>query len=132
MRVIKRMAGVMLFVIAGVALLVGSIWLDHTRVTTLPTPTGPFPVGRTTYAWSDAQPDPLAPQPGTKRELLAWIWYPAAPPGPSQSVDHYLPGPWRTALESQQSVLLTKFLTRDLSRVRIHSFRDADISPQYR
>jgi len=27
----------------------------------------------------DKTPDPMAPVPGTKRELLVWIWYPAAP-----------------------------------------------------
>ena len=74
----------------------------------------------------------MAPQPGTKRELLAWIWYPAAPPRPSQTVDDYLPAPWRTALQRQTGVLLTQFLTRDLSRVRAHSIRDSEVSPQQR
>jgi dienelactone hydrolase len=122
-----------LFTVVGIAVLLGLLWLDHNRETALPTPTGPFAVGRTTYAWSDAaQTDPLAPQPGTKRELLAWIWYPAAPRQPSQAVDDYLPAPWRTALERQSGVLLTQFLTRDLSRVRTHSIRDAEVSPQHR
>ena len=120
-----------LFAVVGVAVLLGLLLLDHSRETTLPAPTGPFAVGRTTYAWSDAaQADPLAPQPGTTRELLAWIWYPAAPPRPSQTVDDYLPAPWRTALQRQTGVLLTQFLTRDLSRVRAHSIRDAEVAPQ--
>jgi dienelactone hydrolase len=74
--------------------------------------------------------DPMAPQPGTKRELLAWIWYPAAPRQPSQTLDDYLPAPWRIALERQSGALLTQFLTRDLSRVRTHSIRDAEVSLQ--
>jgi predicted dienelactone hydrolase len=133
MRAIKIMAVVALAGAAGIAGLLGLLWLDHNRATVLPTPTGPFTVGRTTYVWSDAaQADPLAPQLGTKRELLAWVWYPAAPRQPSQIPDDYLPAPWRAALERQSGALLTQFLTRDLSRVRAHSIRDAEASPQQR
>jgi len=117
--------------VLGITVLLGLLLLDHNRDTTLPTPTGPFAVGRTRYAWSDAsQADPLAPQPRTKRELLAWDWYPAAPVQQARTVDDYLPAPWRTAIEGQSGVLLTQFLTRDLSRVHAHSIRDAEVSPQ--
>jgi predicted dienelactone hydrolase len=133
MRVIRVLAGVAVLGVIVIAALLGLMWLDHNRETTLPTPTGPFAVGRTMYVWSDpAHLDLLAPQPGTKRELLAWIWYPAAPRQPSQTVADYLPGPWRTALERQSGALLAQFLTRDLSRVRTHSIRDAEVSPQQR
>jgi predicted dienelactone hydrolase len=133
MRVIKSMAVVALFAVVAIAVLLGLMWLDHKRETLLPAPSGPFAVSRTTYVWSDpAHPDPMAPQPGTKRELLVWIWYPAAPRQPSQTVDDYLPAPWRTALERQSGALLTQFLTRDLSRVRTHSIRDAEVAPQQR
>jgi len=130
---IKAVAAVVMLCVLGITVLLGLLLLDHNQDTILPKPTGPFAVGRTTYAWSDASmTDPLAPQPGTKRELLAWIWYPATPPQTSQVCDEYLPPPWRIALESQRGVLLTQFLTRDLSRVRSHSFRDAEVSPQQR
>jgi len=133
MRVIRVLAGVAVFGVIAIAALLGLMWLDHKRETTIPTPTGPFAVGRTTCVWSDpTHLDPLAPQPGTKRELLAWIWYPAAPRQPSQTVADYLPGPWRTALERQSGALFTQFLTRDLSRVRAHSIRDAEVSPKQR
>ena len=132
-RVIKIMVAVALFAVLGIAILLGWMWLDHNRETTIPTPTGPFAVSRTTSVWSDAaQTDPLGPQPGTKRELFAWIWYPAAPPQPSQTAEDYLPVPWRTAVEHQRSALDTKFLTRDLSRVRAHSIRGGELSPQQR
>ena len=52
--VIKIVVGLALLAVVGIVVLVGSMWLDHTRETTLPTPTGPFAVGRTTYVWSDA------------------------------------------------------------------------------
>jgi dienelactone hydrolase len=133
MRAIKIVVVVALFAVVAIAFLLGLMWLDHNRETTLPTPTGPFAVGRTTYVWSDpAHLDRTAPQPGTKRELLAWIWFPAAPRQQSQTFDDYLPAPWRTALERQSGALLTNFLTRDLSRVRAHSIRDAELSPQNR
>src|ERR1700732_2653161 len=133
MHAIKIVVVMALFAVVAIAFLLGLMWLDHNRETTLPTPSGPFAVGRTMYAWSDpGHQDPMAPQPGTKRELLAWIWYPAAPRQPSQTVDDYLPAPWRTALERQMGVPLTQFLTRDLSRVRTHSIRDAEVSPQHR
>ena len=133
MHAIKIVVVMALFAVVAIAFLLGLMWLDHNRETTLPTPTGPFAVGRTTYVWSDpAHLDPTAPQPGTKRELLAWIWFPAAPRQQSQTFDDYLPAPWRTALERQSGALLTNFLTRDLSRVRAHSIRDAELSPQNR
>ena len=133
MRVIKALVVVALFAVVAIAVLLGLLWLDHKRETLLPTPTGPFAVGRTTYVWSDpAHLDPLVPQPGSQRELLAWIWYPAAPRQPSQTLDDYLPAPWRTALERQSGVLFTQFLTRDLSRVHAHGIQDAEVSPQQR
>ena len=131
MRVIKIMVVMVLFAVVGIVALLGLLWLDHTRYTTLPTPTGPFAVGRTTYVWSDAaHADPMAPQPGSKRELLAWIWYPAASPRSSPSVDDYLPASWRIALERQVGVPFMQSLTRDLSRVHAHSIRDAEVSLQ--
>jgi len=86
MRAIKIGVVVALFAVVAIAFLLGLMWLDHNRETTLPTPTGPFAVGRTTYVWSDpARLDPTAPQPETKRELLAGIWFPAAPRQASQT-----------------------------------------------
>lgn len=133
MRVIKAIFALALVAVGGIAVLLGLLWLDHTRETILPAPTGLFPVSRATYVWTDrAHSDPLAPQPGTKREILAWIWYPAAPPQQSPTIEDYLPASWRTALERQPGALLGKFLTRDLSRVRAHSIRDAELSPRQR
>jgi len=120
-----------LFVVAGTAVLPGLLWLDHTRDTTLPVPTGPFAVGRMTQVWTDAaQADVLAPQPGAGRELVAWIWYPAAPQQRAQTVSDYLPAAWRMAVEHQRGAFITHFLTRDLSRVRAHAIPDAGLSPQ--
>ncbi len=126
-RIVVRLA---LVAVVSIAAVLGVLWLDHTRETTLPAPTGPFAVGRTTYDWSDAaHADPMAPQTDTKRELLAWIWYPAAPKQLSQTKDDYLPLPWRTALQRQTGPVITQFATRDLSRVHVHSIRNPEVSP---
>jgi predicted dienelactone hydrolase len=78
-------------------------------------------VGRATYAWSDA-----------KRELAVWIWYPADAGQSSAPEDDYLPAQWRTAIEENRGVLMSKLLTRDLSRVHGHSMRNAPVSPRQR
>lgn len=127
----KTVASIVLFAVIGISMFLGLLWIDHTRKTTLPTPSGPFAVGRTMFDWSDASSfDPMGPQPDTKRQLLAWIWYPATPQQPTQTLAEYFPAPWRTALKHHSGVLLSEFLTRDLSQVRAHSVGDADMSPQ--
>jgi dienelactone hydrolase len=126
---IQAVAAFVITCALGIAVLMGLLLLDHNRDTTLPTPTGPFAVGRMTCVWSDAsKADRLAPQPATKRELLAWIWYPAAPPQ-SPAVDDYVPAPWRAAIEGG---VLHTLLTRDLARVHAHSLRDGEVSPEQR
>ena len=102
----------------GIPVLLGLMWLDHNRETILPQPTGPFAVGRITYAWKDPA--------RTECELFAWLWYPATQS--PHAVEEYLPDQWRSAVEHQRGTLMTQFLTRDLSRVRTHSIRDAELS----
>src|ERR1700719_4476772 len=91
-RIFKGFAVLAMLAVLGVAALLVSLWLEHRTAVTLPAPTGSFAVGRAVYDWTDdATLDTLAPVPGTKRELLVWIWYPAAA-GRSAAVDDYLPG----------------------------------------
>jgi len=131
-QIFKGFAVLAMLGVLGVAALLVSLWLEHRTEVTLPAPTGPFAVGRTLYDWADDETlDTLAPVPGTKRELLVWIWYPTAA-GPSVAMDNYLPAPSRMVVERDRGPLLGKFLTRDLSKVRAHSLRNADVSPQQR
>jgi predicted dienelactone hydrolase len=121
---------------SGVAALVGGLWLEHSREITLPEPTGPFAVGRATYDWVDESAlDALAPTPGTRREVLAWIWYPAVAGPAARPVDYVPPVPPAvgepprvTPIGRVLSALFT-LLTRDPSRVRAHSLRDAEVAP---
>jgi predicted dienelactone hydrolase len=135
---LKGVAIVAAVTVLGIIALLASMRLEHTMSTTLPTPTGSFAVGRAIHVWGDDATDSLAPVPGVKRELLVWIWYPS-PPGQSAAImDDYVPAPMRAAAERARGpvpllgTLMTKFLTRDPSKVHAHSIRNADLSPQQR
>ena len=133
MRWLRRIAlGVVLGVPLGNGLLLLAIWVEDNSSVELPRPTGPFAVGRTIQDWTDgAALDTLAPTLGTKRELLVWIWYPSAA-GQSTVVDDYLPSQLRLKASDAGGANIWTLLTRDPSKVRGHSARDADVSPQQR
>jgi predicted dienelactone hydrolase len=58
----------------------------------LPTPSGPFPVGRVTYYWTDSsRPEPLSPTPGAHREIFVFVWYPAAKVASATNSAPYFP-----------------------------------------
>jgi dienelactone hydrolase len=139
-RILRVFAGLVMLGVLGVAVLLGAVWVEHGTNITLPTPTGPFAVGRTIYDWSDdATLDLLAPVPGTKRELLVWIWYPAATGQSGAVADDYVPAQVRAAAGQVGGphvfgLLRSVFdlLSRDLSKVHGHSLRNADVSLQHR
>jgi dienelactone hydrolase len=107
--------------------LLAVLWVEHTAPVELPDPTGPSAVGRWTTTWGDHG----SAAPGHKRELVVWIWYPAAGNSGGKKVD-YLPAPLRAEVERTRGPLISKFLTRDLSRVHPHSTRDSEVSPRQR
>jgi len=119
--------------VLGVGALLGALWLERRTELTLPEPTGPFAVGRALYDWVDDKTlDALAPVPGTKRELLVWIWYPSAAGQSGAVVDDYVPASVRAPAGRVGGPLVFRLLTRDLSKVHGHSLRNADVSPQER
>ncbi|MGB0036253.1 MAG: hypothetical protein WBP79_12330 [Candidatus Acidiferrales bacterium] len=131
-RFIKGLAALAIFAVVGLTMLLALLWREHKTEITLPVPTGHFAVGRTTYTWvNNAETDELAPSPGAKREVVVWIWYPATAATAAAPVE-YLPEPWRLALKQYSGVLMSQFLTRDLSLVQAHSTTDPDISPVQR
>jgi predicted dienelactone hydrolase len=130
---LRRLARILavLFALGALALtiLLALLRHEHNTEIELPKPTGHFAVGRTTYMWvNNDEADELSRSPGAKREVAVWIWYPAAEARGQQA--EYLPAPWRSALSDYSGVLMSQFLTRDLSRVRAHSIQDADVSPE--
>jgi hypothetical protein len=129
-RVLTVFAALGFCVVLAVGVLLASLWLEHSFRMELPKPTGPFAVSRVVFDWVDIKTsDDLAPVPGTRREPLVWLWYPAAS-DQSALVDDYMSAPQRTAIARQSGVLLSDFLTRDLSKVRADCLRNADVSPQ--
>jgi predicted dienelactone hydrolase len=68
-------------------------------VSALPTPRGPFAVGRAVYDWVDnSRAERHAEAVGEPRELLIWIWYPAAP-SPGAEIGDYAPAGWEATGE---------------------------------
>jgi dienelactone hydrolase len=129
-RIFKGFAMLVMAGVFGIAALLVALWVEHRTVVTLPAPTGTFAVGRAIYDWADAaNVDKLAPVQGTKRELLVWIWYPAAATQ-STTTEEYLPAPVSEEVERDLGPVLGGLLTRDLSKVHPHSIRDADVSSQ--
>jgi predicted dienelactone hydrolase len=129
-RLMKTAAVLALLGVFGILTLFVLLRLEHGREITLPTPTGHFAVGRTMFAWvNNAETDELAPSPGAKREVVAWMWYPAASSS-SAAPAEYLPAPWRAALAQGSGTLMSQYLTRDLAQVRTHSTVDPDVSPE--
>jgi len=129
-RICKGFAVLAFLGVLGAGATLGSLWLEHRTGIALPAPTGPFAVGRSLYDWVDEKtPDALAPAPGTKRELLVWIWYPAVAGQSGAVVDDYVPASVREPA-GRGGPLVFRLLTRDLSKVHGHSLRNAGVSPQ--
>jgi len=131
-RIFKGFVVLALLVVVGLVVLLSSLWLERRTDVTLPAPTGSFAVGRSLYdCVEDTTLDALAPDPKTRRELLVWIWYPAA----AQSggvADSYVPASVRAPANRLARPLVGRLLTRDLSKVHGHSVRDPDVSPRQR
>jgi len=55
-------------------------------------PSGPYGIGRVGFDWTDAtRPDQFASKPGAHRELMVYVWYPAAAKS-AEASGTYLPG----------------------------------------
>jgi predicted dienelactone hydrolase len=128
-RILRALKFIAVLGVLGIGALLTWLYLERTTEVTLPAPTGPFAVGRALHDWADETVDALAPLPGTKRELLVWIWYPAEV-RQSGVLDDYLPAAIRGGRSGGSPVF--RFLTRDLSKVHGHILRDADVSQRQR
>jgi hypothetical protein len=90
--VVRRLVRALL--VAVVALFVTSSVLGGQSTTSiLPDPSGSFAIGRTGYDWTDqSRSEVLSEQPPAHRELMVYVWYPAAPPDSRSTLSPYLPG----------------------------------------
>src|SRR6478672_2375243 len=131
-RMLRAFAAITMLGCLAIGAVLAFLWLEHKSEVTLPIPTGSFTVGRTIRDWTDSvEVDPLAPVPGTKRELLVWIWYPSAT-GRSMVADDYLPLELRPLPGTAGGANIWTLLTRDPANVRGHSARDPEVSPEQR
>ena len=73
-------------------------------VVRLPTPAGPYAVGRVAFDWTDPARASLGTGSSPRRELLVWVWYPADQVA-SAPIAPYLPSRWAQALEAEHSPL---------------------------
>ncbi|MDQ6768867.1 MAG: family membership [Gemmatimonadota bacterium] len=103
--------------------------LERRSDTTLPTPTGPFAVGRASYLWRNqsATPHPLNPE-APSSELIGWLWYPVSKD--SGTALPYLPAEWLSAMQRSERMPFS-LLRRDVARVHSHSV-SGTITPQPR
>lgn len=128
LKVLRLLARTVIVVVGLVAVLVTALLVDHSQPTTLPVPTGEFSVGRTMRLWKDSQQTALLAPGAAPRELVAWIWYPAEPASTNVPRADYFPERWRAAIEHKRGTLITKVLTRDLSKVRVSSRQDIAVA----
>lgn len=127
----KRLARIflILLLVFVVIALSGVTFVEIKRHQTLvlPAPTGPYPVGRMEYDWTDqSRADPLAPRAGMKRELVVWAWYPAMRV-PGAAVAPYLPSKW-AQLSDQQHGFIGQQLFQSNDSIRTHSLDNAPIA----
>lgn len=132
-RLFKAFGIAMILAVLGIGALLGSVWLEHRRELSLPNPSGSFPIGRAIYDWvDDAHFDALAPVPGTKRELLVWIWYPSRTHQSVGWTSEYVPAALLPKGDRAEGALFWRLLTRNPSKVRAHSMSNPDVSEQQR
>jgi hypothetical protein len=90
---------------------------ENAAGSTIPAPTGPYPVGRTNYHWRDTAHGVATTE---SRELVAWIWYPAAPE-PEAETAPYLPAGWEP---------VAQFLGFHAEAARSHAVEDAQLAAE--
>ncbi|MHB1871785.1 MAG: hypothetical protein ACYCT1_13170 [Steroidobacteraceae bacterium] len=111
---------------AGIALLLAAMFAVNRFSTQFPKLSGAFAVGRTRFDWVELRAEALATRPGVCRQLVVWVWYLAqAHTGTPAAC---LPPAWQAALASHGGILMTDFLTRDLSKVHIHALDNARLA----
>src|SRR5947209_4489403 len=124
---LKRLMRIFLILLLILIIIITSsvafFYIRHHQALVLPTPTGPYAVGRMEYDWTDqTRNDPLAPHTDTKRELVVWAWYPAEHVAGAQSAP-YLPSKWAQLIDQQHG-----FLIQSNDTIQTHSFDKAPLA----
>lgn len=123
-RVVRTLSIAVLVIILVILALIGLFGAmvhfgDHREVV-LPKPSGPYAVGRTLFDWTDPKrDDPYSSAMGEHRELMVWLWYPAAASQQSKPAD-YIPSAWASELPWRPVTIP--------GRVRVHAIADAAVA----
>jgi predicted dienelactone hydrolase len=91
----------------------------------LPSPSGPYAVGITSFEWVDeSRPEIFTPEPGGRRDLLVEVWYPAEPAAGAEPMAMW---PEARTLGPQIAKVfgLPGFLFDQLALVRSHTYPEA-------
>ncbi|QBD76723.1 alpha/beta hydrolase [Ktedonosporobacter rubrisoli] len=124
----KIFLGLLLILVLIIASGIAFIAVRSHQTVMLPTPTGPYAVGRMEYDWTDqSREDSLAPRPGTKRELVVWAWYPAVRPTGAQTAP-YLPPKWGDLNDQQHSAAFGLKIVQSYDSIQTHSFAHAQLA----
>lgn len=124
-RVIKPVAVVALAAVVAAIIAIAGVIALRTRDVGLPTPPGPFPVGRVIATWVDtSRRGTLGDAPSEPRTLPVWIWYPAQGGG---SPLPYMPAEWARAREADRGI--GSLLFQSPGSIHGHA-TDAPPSPQ--
>lgn len=124
-RVVKPVAVVALTVVVAAIIVIAVVIAVRTRDVALPSPPGPFPVGRIITTWADtSRQGTLGDAPDEPRTLPVWIWYPAQGGG---SPLPYVPAEWSRAREADRGI--GTLLFQSPSSIHGHA-TDAPPSPQ--
>lgn len=90
------------------------------REVELPKPSGPYAVGRSLFDWTDrSREDPYSSSIGKYRELMVWLWYPAAPALGAAPAE-YIPVAWAAKLPWRPMTIPAK--------IRVHAVADAPLA----
>ena len=96
-----------------------------------PVPTGPYSVGRMRCDWVDeTRTDPVEPSAG-KREIVVWIWYPAAPKSgavPAEWLDRKWSEFYIAALQRLQPDSVNPQQAGMLPPLRVHAYENAPVA----
>jgi predicted dienelactone hydrolase len=97
-------------------------------VFTLPSPTGPYAVGTTTFEWTDeSRAEIFSPDPADRRDLLVQVWYPAEDVAGAKPVPLW-PDSGTLGANVAKTFGMPSFLFDQLALVQSHARLDAPVA----
>lgn len=111
---------IILLILALIGLFGAMVHFGDHREVVLPKPTGPYTVGRILFDWTDLKrDDPYSAAIGKHRELMVWLWYPAATLQHARPAE-YIPSAWASEMPWRPVTIP--------GRVQVHAITGAPIA----